>query len=161
MHMRAKNPDKSGLDEFKKVYLFPGETDPRRESAVDDLVAQLVDAESTTFDLEEFDGNASTAESILSAVNMAPFASEKKVVIVDRVDRLSPRDQTEIAAFLPKLGERSCLILLAGEDASSQSKRGRTSRGKEEDEAFREGADTAGGLYCSAEDIDIKESLWN
>lgn len=121
--MKQSNPD-----EIKKVYLFTGKIDPRRQSAVDDLVARIVDADSAAFDLEKFDGDTSNAEKILAAANMAPFTSERKVVIVDQVDKLSADDQSRIAGFIPKLGERSCLILLGGEADSSRKK---TSASKE------------------------------
>lgn len=112
----------SNSNEIQRVYLFLGKVDSRRQAAVEDLIARVVDSESAVFDLEEFDGNESSADIILSAASMAPFTSEKKTVVVDRVDRLSAGDQSRIAGFIPKLGEKSCLILLAEEDDSSRRK---------------------------------------
>lgn len=108
-------------EELKTVYLFSGEVDPRRDSAVEKILIQALDPDYTDFDLERFDGNGASGESIISAAAMVPFGSPRKVVIVDRIERLIPDDQLRVAAFIPKLG-RSCLILLAGESDSSQKK---------------------------------------
>ena len=101
--------------------MFLGEVDPRREAAVDELVAQTLDADFAMFDLEKLDGITADAERIIGSVATAPFGSGKKVVIVDRVDRLSSEGQAGIAGFIPKLPGRSRLILLA--DGESSSKR--------------------------------------
>jgi DNA polymerase-3 subunit delta len=106
----------------ERVYLFSGQVDSRRKSMVDRLAARMIAPEFETFDLEKFDGDSSSSEAILSAVATLPFGSPRKVVIVDRVDRLDPNDQAKIAAFIPKLGDKSCLILLAGEDAQPKRK---------------------------------------
>lgn len=118
-----------------RVYLFTGEPDVRRRDAVSELVRQMVDPSSEGFDLEIVDSEDASAASILSAVTTAPFMSERKVVVVERVDRLNQDDQERIAAFLPKLPALSCLILLAGEDSSSKSKQSKAKeKESEEDE---------------------------
>jgi DNA polymerase-3 subunit delta len=128
--MAAEKPH----EDIKKVYLFSGEVDPRRQSAVDELIEQLVDPEVRAFDLQEFDGNESSAEGILSAASTVPLLSERKVVVVDRVERLNPEDQLKIAGFIPKMGAKTCLILLVGED-ESRSRPRKASREKENSES--------------------------
>lgn len=117
-----------------KVYLYTGESDIRRREAVDDLIGKLIDPSSEGFDLEVVDGEETTGSSILSSVTTAPFASERKVVVVERADRLSQEDQEKIAAFLPRLPSLSCLILLAGEDTTSRTKQSQPKQKEKEDE---------------------------
>ena len=42
------------------------------------------------------------------------MASERRVVVVTNVQRLGKEDQEVLAAGLPKLGDLSCLVLVAG-----------------------------------------------
>ena len=133
-------------DVIYTAYLFTGEVDSRRAAAVDRIVSQVVDAGSETFDLEKFDGNAASVENILAAINMVPFGSDRKVVVVDRVDRLNPNDQERIAAFIPKLGQQSCLILLASEDGTSKSKPSQAAKEKTADEEGPESQKRSKGL---------------
>ena len=132
--MSPSNRAKLDLDDVRKVWLFTGEADLRRQSAVDQLVARVVDADFAAFDLERFDGNSAAAERIVAAAMTAPIASERRLVIVDRVDRLSADDQIRIAANIPKLGNQSCLVLLVSEGSSSQRRAKQTPRQEERDE---------------------------
>lgn len=126
-----------------RVYLYTGESDIRRREAVDDLIGKLIDPSSEGFDLEVVDGEETPASSILSSVTTAPFASERKVVVVERADRLSQEDQEKIAAFLPRLPSLSCLILLAGEDTTSRAKQSQPKQKEKEDEDEDEGEEDA------------------
>jgi len=117
-----------------RVYLYTGESDIRRREAVDDLIGKLIDPSSEGFDLEVVDGEETPGSNILSSVTTAPFASERKVVVVERADRLSQEDQEKIAAFLPRLPSLSCLILLAGEDTTSRAKQSQPKQKEKEDE---------------------------
>jgi len=130
----GKTADRSSADTISRVCLFTGESDIRRRDAVDELIHKLVDPASQGFDLEMMDGETATAESVLSSVTTAPFMSERKVVVVDRVDRLSQDDQKRIASFLPKLPSLSCLILLAGEDSSTRTRAQSKSREKDDED---------------------------
>ncbi len=111
-----------GVESISRVYLYTGESDIRRRDAVEALIGKMVDPTSEGFDLEKVDGDDTAASAILSSVTTAPFMSERKVVVVERADRLSQDDQEKIASFLPKLPSLSCLILLAGEDKTSRAK---------------------------------------
>lgn len=120
--MPGKTASRDSAEAISRVYLFTGEADLRRRDAVQKLVGKLVDPSSEGFDFDVVDGEEASSAGILSSVTTAPFMSERKVVLVERVDRLSQDDQEKIAAFIPKLPSLSCLILLAGDDGSSRSK---------------------------------------
>lgn len=144
--MPAKKDARPDAASISRVYLFTGESDVRRRSAVADLTGALVAPESEGFDLETVDGDSSSAEAVLSAVSTAPFMSERKVVVVERVERLSQDDQEAIAAFIPKLPALSCLILLAGENAASASKQSNSKPSEEDDEDEQKGRREKKGL---------------
>jgi DNA polymerase-3 subunit delta len=112
------------------IYLFTGKVDTRRDLELEKLVKRNLDDTFADFDLEKIDGNNSSAEAIIKAVMTAPLGSGKKVVIVDRVDRLSIEDQLRLAKLAPKLPSKACLILLSSEDSSTKQK----SEGKAKDE---------------------------
>lgn len=140
--MRSSTSEKPHSQELRKVYLFLGESDLRRQSAIDDLIKQAVDPDFTAFDLEKFDGNDCTAENIIAAATTIPLGSQRKTIVVERVDRLSPDEQVMIAGIVPRLGDRACLIMSASEDASA-NKQGRSSAGKKQ--AEDDGADDLKG----------------
>ena len=66
--------------------------------------------------------------------------SERRVVIVTNVQRLGKDDQDALAAGLEKLGERSCLVLVAGAPEYEAGKvKGRSTVGDETVERRRQG----------------------
>jgi DNA polymerase III subunit delta len=136
--MRKTTTPKQDPNAVPIAYLFSGEVDARRDHAVDDLIGRMVDPGSTVFDLSEFEGDETNADSIIAAAMTLPLASERKVVVVKHIERLDPSDQCRVAAFLGKLGPTSCIIFLTGEDA--KAKPGSKSAKKDEDEDPEEDA---------------------
>lgn len=122
------------LDNIASTYLFVGEVDSRRIATLNKLLAAIVEPGTELFGLERFDGDSSSAAVILPAVMGMPFGGSRKVVVVDRVDRLSADDQSKIAAFIPKLGAMSCLIMLSGDENPAKKKAGAVKQSEEEDE---------------------------
>lgn len=113
------------------VYIFTGEADIRRKSELRKLIERVLDAAFADFDLERFDGNTTSGEAILVAAMTAPLGSGKKVVIVDRVDKLAPEDQLHLAGFIPKLSQNTCLILLSTDESLTKQKRDSKAGSKE------------------------------
>ena len=122
------------LDNITPAYLFVGEVDSRRISTLNKLLAAIVEPGTELFGLERFDGDSSSAAVILPAVMGMPFGGSRKVVVVDRVDRLSADDQSKIAAFIPKLGAMSCLIMLSGDENPAKKKAGAAKQSDDDDE---------------------------
>ena len=115
----------------KDVYLITGEVDSRRQSKLDELAAPPKGGVDS--DIEKFDGFRATADQIIEAVATLPFLAERKVVIVDRVDRLNPDDQGRLAKFIDKLGPAIRLILITSEGQGKQAQ-SRQKKEEEEDE---------------------------
>lgn len=97
---------------FEKVYLFTGEIDIRREIEIEKITSALINPDFRMFDLEELNASSVSGSDILSAVSTIPFASERKVVIVDRIEQLDADDQLKLVATIPHLSDQSCLIMM-------------------------------------------------
>ncbi len=106
---------------IQRVYLFVGSDDALKREALKKLTTPLLDASYADFDREERDipptgagepGEA--ARAILASAGGVPMASERRVVIVTNVQRLGKDDQELLALGLPKLGDLTCLVLIAG-----------------------------------------------
>ena len=98
-----------------------GSDDALKREALQKLTEPLLDSSFADFDREEIDipptvsgepGEAGRA--ILASAGGVPLASERRVVIVTNVQRLGKDDQDVLAAGLPKLGDLTCLVLVAG-----------------------------------------------
>jgi len=145
--MRKKTGSELDLNDISTSYLFVGEVDSRRTQAMRTLIDALVDPGNEMFDFERFDGDSASASSILPAVMTLPFGSSRKVVVVDRVDKLSPDDQSKIASFIPQLGDQSCLIMASGDEnpvkrKAGQSKQTETEGDEEEQTSRKKGLQT-------------------
>ncbi|MHB1456341.1 MAG: DNA polymerase III subunit delta [Armatimonadota bacterium] len=118
---------------IEKVYLFTGEIDIRREIETTKIIDALINPDFRLFDLEELSGSSASASDILSAVSTIPFASERKVVIVDRIEQLDADDQLKLVATIPHLSDQSCLIMMCAGSvkASKASKSSDTQQSKQ------------------------------
>lgn len=105
------------------VYMFTGETDIRRDYELNKLIEKTLDATFADFDLERFDGDTTSGEAVVVAAMTAPLGSGKKVVIVDRVDKLRPEEQLYLAEFIPRLSQNTCLILLSTDEYLTKQKK--------------------------------------
>jgi len=106
---------------IQRVYLFLGSDDALKREAWQKLTGPLLDPSFADFDREERDipptgagepGEA--ARAVLASAGGVPMASERRVVVVTNIQRLGKEDQEVLAAGLPKLGDLSCLVLVAG-----------------------------------------------
>ncbi len=104
----------------ERVYLLLGSDDALKREALMKLTEPLLDASFADFDREDLDipptGAGEPGEAgrrILASAGGVPMASERRVVVVTNVQRLGKDDQDVLAAGLPKLGDLTCLVLLA------------------------------------------------
>lgn len=137
--MRKDSATKQDANALQSAYLFSGEVDPRRDQAVHDLIRRMVDLGSEAFDLSTFEGDDASADGIIAAAMTLPLSSERKVVVVNRIERLNPDDQVRVAGFLDKIGPMACIIFLTGENGNARSG-GKSSKKDEEEEEPEEGA---------------------
>ena len=116
----AKIAAKGFPQPIARVYLFQGSDDALKREAVQKLTEPLLDPTMADFDREERDapssggGDGDLARQILASAGGAPMLSERRVVIVTNVQRLGKDDQDGLAAGMGALGDRTCLVLIAG-----------------------------------------------
>ncbi len=117
------------LSPLRTVYLLYGEDDRQKDETIEFLRDRCVDPSFTDFDFEAVDVSTHTPTAILAAANMAPFGSERRLVVVRGAELLRRRervsDAEQLAEGIAQLGSASCLVLRAsaGED---EAKRGKT-----------------------------------
>lgn len=134
---------------IENVYLFNGEIDLRRDTEIAKILNEAVDPDFRMFDLEEMDGDSVSSSDILSAVTTIPMGSGRKVVIVDKVERMPADDQSKLASILPRLNNNSCLILLCSDNSKpkrSQKTGKKTSPNDEGDKELVQADTTGKGL---------------
>jgi len=105
---------------LKSVYLIHGE-----KKMIDEALGRLKKRISDQFDLDfnydQFNGSSATAPEIIQAANTLPFMSEKRLVVVRGVDKLSQGDAQQLAKYAESPSSTTCLVLVA-ESVSKTSK---------------------------------------
>src|SRR5665213_1615707 len=101
-----------------RVTLIMGTDDGLKSEAVHLLVSKVVDPEFADIDHEEVDvphsGSDNLGRTIVSMSMGMPMFSERRVIVVSNIQRLNKEDQDALIAGIDQLGERSCLVLVAG-----------------------------------------------
>lgn len=112
-------------DKIYPVYLLKGKEPVRRAEALTALIDRLTDPAFRDFDLERLDGRQATAETILSSAANVPFASARRLTIVDDAQRMDGEAAQKLQKTLPaQLGPQSVVILVAGEAGDGQKTQG-------------------------------------
>jgi len=105
-------------DRIPRVTLIMGTDDGLKSEAVHLLVSKVVDPEFADIDHEEVDvphsGSDNLGRTIVSMSMGMPMFSERRVIVVSNIQRLNKEDQDALIAGIDQLGERSCLVLVAG-----------------------------------------------
>jgi len=103
------NRIKSG--KIDPLYHFTGEEDFLKEEAWRKISTVLVPEDLKIFNLDLLHGSETSAVEIISKVSTAPINSEKRLVVVFDLHKLSPFYKDVLLSYLPKLPDFTCLIL--------------------------------------------------
>jgi DNA polymerase-3 subunit delta len=103
------NRIKSG--KIDPLYHFTGEEDFLKEEAWRKISTVLVPEDLKSFNLDLLYGSETSAVEIISKVSTAPINSEKRLVVVFDLHKLSPFYKDVLLSYLPKLPDFTCLIL--------------------------------------------------
>ncbi|MDO8682317.1 MAG: DNA polymerase III subunit delta [Armatimonadota bacterium] len=95
-----------------KVYLFEGKEDVQKLEGLTKLTSQLIDEGFADFDLETLEGQGVTASRLLTAANVPPFASKKRVVVVRRANAIPIAEQDSIASKLHEIPDSAVVVLM-------------------------------------------------
>lgn len=108
------SPRAKGASEAPVVYLLSGAEAQRKQAEVLALTRRHVAADWADFDIDSLDGQAATAERILSGAATVPLGGNKRVVLVRDAQQMEPDEQRKLAAGLEKIPLSGVLILHTG-----------------------------------------------
>lgn len=103
------NGIKSG--KIDTLYHFTGEEDFLKEEAWRKISSILVPEDLKSFNLDLLHGSETSAVEIINKASTSPINSEKRLVVVFDVHKLSPFYKDVLLSYLPKLPDFTCLIL--------------------------------------------------
>ncbi len=103
----------SKLADLKNVYLIFGSEDLLLEEAVSRLKSQLSEVADLDFNLSTFDGEKTSPEEIIAACNMMPFMSERRLVIVQRGDKMLTAALGKLADYAGDPNPETTLVIVA------------------------------------------------
>ncbi len=101
------------LSEYKPVYLIFGEQELLLERALDQLKRNVGELADLDFNSETFDGENAGSDAIIAACNTLPFASERRLVVVRNVDKMSKDGLEALVAYAENPAETTILALVA------------------------------------------------
>jgi len=107
------------LAEYKPVYLIFGDQEMLLEAALDQLRRNVGEVADLDFNMETFDGETANADEIVSACNTLPFASERRLVIVRKVDKMNKDGLDTLVDYSGDPSPTTILALVAGKIAKN------------------------------------------
>lgn len=104
------------------IFAYHGADDVRKRKALDELIESLVEADFRDFDCERLYGPDITADRLILACSVLPFASKKRVVVVTQANDISTSEQQSLATRLKQIPESACLVLVSPAPALQDGK---------------------------------------
>jgi DNA polymerase-3 subunit delta len=101
------------LEDLKPVYLIHGTEDLRLSQALARLKRRVGNVADLDFNYESFDGENADVDDVIAAANTLPFASERRLVVVSNVDRMSKAAWEELAGYVARPAGTTVLVLTA------------------------------------------------
>ena len=105
------NRIKSG--KIDHLYHFTGEEDFLKEEAWRKISSILVPEDLKSFNLNLLYGSETSAVEIINEASTSPINSEKRLVVVFDLHKLSPFYKDVLLSYLPKLPDFTCLVLIS------------------------------------------------
>ncbi|MDI6901391.1 MAG: DNA polymerase III subunit delta [Anaerosomatales bacterium] len=103
----------NALAGLKPVYLIWGKEELLLEQAIARLRARVAEVADLDFNFEQFDGATAEAATVIAAANTLPFASDRRLVVVRDVDKMSADGQALLAQYALDPAETTVLVLVA------------------------------------------------
>lgn len=99
--------------DIPRVVLFHGEEPFLTRIGINLLKKTLIAPGSEAFDLSSFTGREATAEAVISHASTVPMMSERRLVIVYEVERMSPSERNKLSQSLATVPPGVCLALVS------------------------------------------------
>lgn len=107
---RKSNTTKAGA--AIRAYAYHGADDTQKKAAIAKLEAEIVDPGFVDFDLEQLYGPEVTAERVMMAASIAPFASKQRLIIIAQANDIPTAEQQTIAARLDQIPDSACIVFI-------------------------------------------------
>lgn len=109
-----------------RAYLLRGDDDFAKRGELERLLDTLVEPEFADFDLEQMEGDGATADRVLAGLQVPPFGSRRRAVLVRYANKMHPDEQRRLATRLDAVPESACLIMVfpAPEKVDGRPRRG-------------------------------------
>lgn len=109
-----------------RAYLLRGDDEFQKLQHLDKLLKNLVTGDFVDFDLEPMEGDTATSDRIITGLNIPPFGSKQRVVLVRYANKMNPDEQAKLAQHIDSISSTGCLILVnpAAEKSDGKPKKG-------------------------------------
>ena len=114
--------------ETPRAYLLRGDDDFRKARELENLIKLLVADDFIDFDLEHLEGDTATSDRVMAGLNVPPFGSGRRVVLVKYANKMEPPEQEKLASRLETIPQSGCLILV---NPATEKTDGRPKKGSE------------------------------
>lgn len=94
------------------AYLVDGEDHLKREAVLRRLKVRLEKMGDLSFNHDSFEGASAAGEAIVTACMTVPFASEKRLVVVNLAEKLPKKAQSELVGYLKSPSDSTVLVLV-------------------------------------------------
>lgn len=108
----------------KPVYLLHGSADLLKRRAVDGLIEALLSPDDKPMGLVSLDAADAPIVEILEAIRTAPMFTDRRVLLVNRVNDLPRADQERLADELPAASPGTVVVLVTAEEAARGRREG-------------------------------------
>ena len=95
------------------LYHFTGEEDFLKEEAWRKISSILIPEDLKSFNLDLLYGSETSAVEIINKTSTLPINSEKRLLVIFDIHKLSPFYKDVLLSYLPKLPHFACLILIS------------------------------------------------
>lgn len=102
-----------GLSDLKSVYLIHGSEPLRLEQAVDRLKRRVAEAADIDFNIDTFDGESAKAADVVASCNTLPFLSERRLVVVNHVDKMPKSELDELVDYVNNPSPSTIFVMVA------------------------------------------------
>jgi DNA polymerase-3 subunit delta len=99
--------------DLKLIYLIISEQEFLLQHALDKLKARVSEVADIDFNYEVFEGESASADAIMAACNTLPFASERRLVVVRNVEKLSKEGIDALTKYAEDPSPTTVLALAA------------------------------------------------
>ncbi len=106
-------PMSQSASDLKPVYLILSDQEFLRQHALEKLRTRVAEVADIDFNYELFEGENASGDAIVGACNTFPFASERRLVVVRNVDKLSKDALDALTLYAENPAETTVLALSA------------------------------------------------